>query len=51
MILQVLHWIKLTSIKSEDDKLDIGKLVPVLVDLIKLSNVVKNDIVKKNCLW
>ena len=29
------------------DKLDIDKLVPVPVDLSKLSNVVKNDVVKK----
>ena len=32
--------------KSKSDKLDIDKLVPVLVDLIKLSDVVKNDIRK-----
>ena len=29
------------------DKLDIDKLVPVPVDLSKLSDVVKNDVVKK----
>ena len=29
------------------DKLDIGKLVPVPVDLSKLSNVVKHEVVKK----
>ena len=28
------------------DKLDVDKLVPVLVDLSKISNLVKNDIVK-----
>ena len=33
--------------KTEFNKLDIDKLVPVPVDLIKLSNVVKNDLVKK----
>ena len=35
------------SLKAEVDKLDIGKLVPVPVDLSKLSDVVKNDGVKK----
>ena len=39
--------INLASLKTEVDKLDIGKLVPVLVDLNKLSNVVKNEVVKK----
>ena len=33
--------------KTEVDKLDIDKLVPVPVDLTKLSDVVKNDVVKK----
>ena len=33
--------------KSKVDKLDVDKLVPVPVDLIKLSDVVKNDVVKK----
>ena len=33
--------------KTEFNKLDIDKLVPVPVDLIKLNNVVKNDLVKK----
>ena len=37
----------LASLKTEVDKLDIDRLVPVPVDLNKLSNVVKNDIVKK----
>ena len=37
----------LTNLKTEVDKLDIGKLVPILVDLSKLSDVVKNDVVKK----
>ena len=40
----------LANLKSEVDKLDIDKLVPVPVDLSKLSNVVKNDVVKKNCV-
>ena len=37
----------LASLKTEADKLDIDKLVPVPADLIKLSDVVKNDVVKK----
>ena len=40
----------LASLKTELDKLDVDKLVPVSVDLSKLSNVVKNDVVKKSCL-
>ena len=36
----------LDSLKTEVDKLDIVKLVPVPTDLSKLSNGVKNDIVK-----
>ena len=39
--------INLTSLKTEIGKLDIGKLVPVPVDLSKLSDVVKNDVVQK----
>ena len=38
----------LASLKTEVDKLDIDKLVPVPVNLSKLSDVVKNDVVKKN---
>ena len=38
----------LASFKTEVDKLDIEKLAPVPVDLGKLSDVVKNDVVKKN---
>ena len=40
----------LPSLKTEVDidKLDIDKLVPVPTDLSKLSNVVKNDVVKKD---
>ena len=38
----------LANLKSEVDKLDIDKLVPVPVDLNKLSDVVKNDVVKKD---
>ena len=37
----------LSSLKTEVDKLDIHKLVPIPNDLSKLSNVVKNDVVKK----
>ena len=37
----------LTNLKTEVDKLDIDKLVPVPVDLSKLNDVVKNDVVKK----
>ena len=39
--------IHLADLKTEVDKLDIDKLAPVLVDLSKLSDVVKNDVVKK----
>ena len=42
----VLQW-NLVSLKTEADKLDIDKLVPVPVDLSKLSDVLKNDVVKK----
>ena len=34
--------------KSKIDKLDVDKLVPVPVDLSKLSDVVKNNVVKKD---
>ena len=37
----------LSSLKTEVDKLDIDKLLPIPNDLSKLSNVVKNDVVKK----
>ena len=37
----------LANLKTEVDKLDIDKLVPVPTDLSKLSNVVKNYVVKK----
>ena len=37
----------LASLKTEVDKLDIDKLVPVPVDLGKLRDVLKNDVVKK----
>ena len=37
----------LASLKTEVDKLDIDKLTPVTVELSKLSDAVKNDVVKK----
>ena len=37
----------LAGLKTEVDKLDIGKLVPVHVDFSKLSDAVKNAVVKK----
>ena len=37
----------LANLKTEVDKLGIDKLAPVPVDLSKLSDVVKNDVVKK----
>ena len=37
----------LASLKTEVDKLDVDKLVPVPADLSKLSDVVKNEVVKK----
>ena len=38
----------LSNLKSKVDKLDIDKLVPVPIDLSKLSDVVKTDVVKKD---
>ena len=38
----------LANLKSEVDKFNIDKLVPVPVDLSKLSDVVRNDVVKKD---
>ena len=37
----------LASLKNKVDKLVIDKLVPIPVDLSKLSDVVKNDVIKK----
>ena len=37
----------LAALKSEIDKIDVDKLKTTHVDLAKLSNVVKNDVVKK----
>ena len=38
------------NLKIEVDKLDIDKLAPAPVDLSKLRDIVKNDVVK-NCIW
>ena len=40
----------LATLKTEVDKLDIDKLVPVPIDLSKLSNVVKMKLLKKLCM-
>ena len=37
----------LANLKSEVDKLDVDKLKPIPTDLTKLSDIVKNDVVKK----
>ena len=39
--------LNLPSLKTEVDKLDIDKLVPVPVNLSKLSDVVNNDVAKQ----
>ena len=36
----------LANLKTEVDKLDIDKLVPIPVDLSKFSDAVKNDVIK-----
>ena len=41
----------LANLKTEVDKLDIHKLAPVPVDLSKLSDVVKSDVVKKTVYY
>ena len=38
----------LAALKTEVDKIDADKLKTAPVDLAKLSNVVKNEVVKKN---
>ena len=38
----------LSNLKSKVDQLDANKSVPVPVDLSKLSDIVKNDVVKKD---
>ena len=49
MILKILLILTLilANLKTEVDKMDTDKLRTVLVDLIKLSNIVKNEVVKK----
>ena len=42
--------LNLASLKSKVDKLDINKLVPVPFDLSKLTDVVKNNVIKKLCM-
>ena len=39
--------LNLTNLKTEVHKLDIDKLTPVPNDLAQLSNIIKNDVVKK----
>ena len=48
MINQNIIPTNLSNLKSTVDKLDVDELVPILVDLSKLSDVVKNDVVKKD---
>ena len=38
----------LAHLKTEDDRLDIDRLVPIAVDLSKLSDLVKSDVVQKD---
>ena len=45
--LKFVKKVDLASLKSNVDKLDINKLKTVPIDLSKLSNVVKNEVVKK----
>ena len=40
----------LSNLKSKVNKLDVDALIPVSVDLSKLSDVVKNDVVKKDIM-
>ena len=40
----------MADLKTEVDQLDIDKLATVPVDLSNLSDVVKNDVVKKLCM-
>ena len=40
----------LASLKTEVDKLNVGKLKPVPNNVAKLSNVVKNELVKQNSM-
>ena len=49
MILKILLILTLilANLKTEVDKMDTDKLRTVPVDLIKLSNIVKNEVAKK----
>ena len=49
MILKILLILTLilANLKTEVDKMDTNELRTVPVDLIKLSNIVKNEVVKK----
>ena len=47
LILQVLLKVNLANLKTKVDKLDIDKLAAVPVDFSKISDLVKNDVVKK----
>ena len=38
----------LSNLKTKINKLDVDKLVPVPVDLSKLSDIVKNDVVRND---
>ena len=40
--------LNIASLKPEVDKVDIDKLTPVSNDLAKISNIVNNNVVKKN---
>ena len=42
--------LELANLKFEVDKLDTDKLKTVSVDLIKLTNAMKNEVVKKPCI-
>ena len=42
-----MHQTRLGNLESKVDKVGVDKLLPVPVDLSKLSDVAKNDIVKK----
>ena len=48
LIFQFMQQKQISSLKTEVDKLNIDKLAPVRVDLSKLNDVVKNDVVKEN---
>ena len=43
-----IYQLNLSNLKSNVDKLDVDKLPFIPVDLNKLSDVVKNDVVKRD---